>query len=128
MSNKCPYCKASFVEGAEHLKCPYCGEELPKNSNKEADYNSLKPDDTNIKFNNNYTNRKSFAKAYADYETNRAYLNMHILPIIGAIILVISIIGIFFNIYFVVGLFISALLFLGAFLSWLVYKYHTKNN
>lgn len=123
MLKNCPYCKADLQEEINYLVCPYCGEELPKNSNENIDISSLKADNT-VKSNNSIKKgkpirrRKSFMDAYIEYLADRAYFDSFILPIFGAIIAVVSVIGAFFNIYFLFGLILSAIFFLLGFLNW----------
>ena len=123
MSKNCPYCKADLQEEVNYLVCPYCGEELPKNSNENIDISSLKADNT-IKTNNSIKKgkpirrRKSFMDAYIEYLADRAYVDSFLCPIFGAIIAVVSVIGAFFNIYFLFGLILSAIFFLLGFLNW----------
>ena len=131
MSKNCPYCKADLQEEINYLVCPYCGEELPKNSNENIDIGSLKADNTikpndSIKKGKPIRRRKSFMDAYIEYLADRAYVDSFILPIFGAIIAVVSVIGAFFNIYFLFGLILSAIFFLLGFLNWKYCEHLTK--
>ena len=127
----CPYCKADLQEGINYLVCPYCGEELPKNSNENIDISSLKVDNT-IKTNNSIKKgkpirrRKSFMDAYIEYLADRAYVDSFICPIFGAIIAVASVILVFVTIYFLFGLILSAIFFLLGFINWKYYEHNKK--
>ena len=126
MLSKCPYCKATFEEGEKHLICPYCGEELPKNSSEKVDCSTFKPDAKKTNIKPRRKKEKSFLKVYINYSKNRAYLNMFVCPIIGIIIAIFSIIG--FVLYGAYALFIlifSVLLFLVGIINWLYYKHHS---
>ena len=132
MSKNCPYCKADLQEEVNYLVCPYCGEELPKNSNENIDISLLKTDNT-IKPNNtikkgkpNRRRKSDFLDAITDYQVDRAYFNSFMCPIFGAIIAVVSVILAFVHIYFLFGLILSAITFLIGFISWKYYKHHTK--
>lgn len=131
MSKNCPYCKADLGEEVNYLVCPYCGEELPKNSNEniyisllKAD-NTIKPNDS-IKKGKPIRRRKDFMDAYIDYIANRAYVNSFMCPIFGAIIAVASVILAFVTIYFLFGLIFSAIFFLLGFINWKYYEHLTK--
>ena len=133
MSKNCPYCKADLQEEVHYLVCPYCGEELPKNSNENIDISLLKADNT-IKPNNsikkgkpNRRRKSDFLDAITDYEVDRAYFNSFMCSIFGAIIAVVSVILAFVHIYFLIfGLILSAITFLIGFINWKYYKHHTK--
>ena len=133
MSKNCPYCKADLQEEVNYLVCPYCGEELPKNSNENIDIsllkadNTIKPNDSIKKGKPNRRRKSDFLDAVTDYEVDRAYFNSFMCPIFGAIIAVVSVILAFVHIYFLIfGLIFSALFFLIGFICWKYYEHHTN--
>ena len=131
MSKNCPYCKADLQEEVHYLVCPYCGEELPKDSNEKIDISLLKADNTikpndSIKKGKPIRRRKDFMDAYIDYLANRAYINSFMCPIFGAIIAVASVILAFVTIYFLFGLILSAIFFLLGFINWKYFEHLTN--